>query len=50
MSYRIAWRSRITGHQGHGKCVFSGKEECQEHCNKADIDWPEISHWPEECA
>jgi hypothetical protein len=43
-TYRINWRSKLTGETGHGEAVL-GKSEAHEIADRANIEHPELHHW-----
>ena len=46
--YRIAWRSLLTSHMGHGQFIFSNAKEIQNFVNQLNKDHDgEITHWLE---
>ena len=44
MKYRIAWRSKLTGYEGHGEYIFATLEEAQDAADYANKHWLGIEH------
>lgn len=47
MKYRIAWRSLLTGYEGHGQYLFD-EATAREIARCANLEWTGIAtHWIE---
>lgn len=46
--WRINWRVKGTGYEGHGLPIFVTKDDAKRICEKANLAFPEAEHWPEE--
>ena len=44
--YRIAWKSKKTGLEGHGEYLFD-KQSCEAQCQRLNNHHQDISHWAE---
>ena len=44
MKWRIVWRSKLTGYEGHGEFCLS-RRDAMEHVKTLNRDWPEAVHW-----
>jgi len=42
---RIAWKSKLTGHSGHGD--FLPEPDAKRLCARANHDFPDLEHWLE---
>ena len=45
--YRLAWKHRITGYEGHGEAL-SNVEVASEWVKLANVKYPVLLHWVEE--
>ena len=48
VKYRIAWKSKLTGHSGCGEPIFS-LVEAEMFCDVYNKIVPNTSNWVEEC-
>lgn len=46
--HRIAWKSKRTGHEGHGEFRERDREDYEEIAAKLNRDFPAIDHWVED--
>lgn len=44
--YRIAWKSLVTGFEGHGEFMFT-QQEAEKMAVKLTAEYPELLHWVE---
>jgi hypothetical protein len=45
--YIICWENKLTGVTGHGEAAFDFATAA-EICEAADLEHPNLHHWPEE--
>ena len=46
-NFRIVWRCKNTGMEGHGNYVFSTLLCAENFCNLMNLDYENIFHWVE---
>jgi hypothetical protein len=45
--YKVTWKTPL-GFMGLKPEIFNSWDECQKECEKMDLKWPTVRHWPEE--